>query len=456
VKPVRVAAAEVLLAIEGRRTTLAAELETARDDLPDPRDRALLIEIASGTLRWQNAIDARLAIASRRAVGSFDVVARAVLRLGAYQLGYLTRVPAHAIVHESVEAVRALGRPRAAGFVNAVLRALIRRGKTIRLPARPSATQGRDRQVAYLSVTLSHPAWLIERWLDREGFDATEAWCTFNNTPPEITVRSAGRLTSAALLDRLIDAGADARPAPFVHDAIRLAPGSLGKLSEELRHELVVQDEAAQLVARVAAARGGERALDVCAAPGGKTLVMHADMAGTDRSGAPQPSLVAADYRPSRVHLLTETLRAAGLHVPAVALDARRPLPFAAAFDLVLLDAPCSGLGTLRRDPDLKWKRSADELPALAAEELLMLHNAAETVRPGGRIVYATCSSEPEENAGVVDRFLAADPRFARSPVAAGRDVPASAIDAGGCLSTRPFREGLDAFFAAVLVRGQT
>jgi 16S rRNA (cytosine967-C5)-methyltransferase len=168
--------------------------------------------------------------------------------------------------------------------------------------------------------------------------------------------------------------------------------------------------------------------------------------------GTKATGLVAADRRPSRVRLLAETVRAA--HIPAhvVMLDARRPLPFGPTFDAVLIDAPCSGLGTLSRDPDLKWSRTAADLPGLAADQHRMLRAAADVVRPGGRMIYATCSSEPEENIEVVDRFLAEDDRFSLAPIAVP-GVPSAMVDERGCLTTLPYRDAIDAFFAALLVR---
>ena len=448
---VRLAAARALLSIDNREATLGGVLDAAHQQIESVRDRALMLEITIGALRWRNELDALLASASRRSVREIDPRALAVLRLGAYQLRHLDRVPAHAVVHESVHVARALGAESAAGFVNAVLRAMIRRGPALSLPARPGASGHRDAQVSYLSVTLSHPAWLVRRWIDRMGFEAAEAWCRFNNTPPDVTVRAFEGGPVEELLARLQAENIAAVPAPFVTDAMRLPPGALGKVSPELRLQLWAQDEAAQLVARAAFVQPGERVLDLCAAPGGKTLVLANDLQLRDHVGTGQ--LVAADGRPGRVRMLKETLDQARLPVSVVLLDGREPLPFAPVFDCVVVDAPCSGLGTLRREPDLKWTRTADDLPVLAADQLRLLAAAAAVVRPGGRVVYATCSSEPEENAGVVDRFLESDSRFAPAQGHALGGVPPDVLDERGHLVTRPDRHALEAFFAAVLVR---
>jgi 16S rRNA (cytosine967-C5)-methyltransferase len=441
VTTVRLAAARVLLALDRGSTTLAAEVEQARSELSDPRDRALLLELTGGVLRWRGELDAVIAMASGRSVLDIDRRALAVLRLAVYQLRHL-RIPAHAALHQAVETVRALRAPRAAGFVNGVLRSVQRRGASLKLPARPREDSSRTSQERYLAITLSHPIWLIRRWLDRYGFEATERWCQFNNAPPEIAIRSTGPLGRLPLLTSLQAAGLDARPSERVPDAIRLAPGDLGRIPSSLDGLWRVQDEGAQLVAHFAAARPGERVVDLCASPGGKTLVVASDMGLCRGTLLPRGSqLVSADYRSSRVEVLAATVRASRLPISIVQLDARQTLPFRPVFDLAVLDVPCSGLGTLRRDPDIKWRRQADELPYLGAEALEMLRQAAGVVRPGGRLVYATCSSEPEENQAVVQAFLDNAPQFTRR---------------GEPLQTAPFLDGMDAFFAVTLVRRES
>jgi 16S rRNA (cytosine967-C5)-methyltransferase len=446
--PIRLVAARLLLDVEARRATLAGALDRAYPASGDPRDAGLLIELTAGTLRWQNELDALIARASRRPVAGIDAPARAVLRLGAYQLRHLDRVPAHAVVHEAVDSVRALGAPRAAGFVNAVLRTLTRGQAGDALPPRPPPTASPQVQAAYLTTTLSHPAWLVERWIARYGFDAAARWCEFNNTPPTLTIRTRSGQGIDDIAARLAAEGIAAERSPYVVEALRLPPGALGRLPDGVRAEVRVQDEGSQIVARLVHARPGERVLDACAAPGGKTLMLAEDMSRPAPSA--ESMLVASDWRPRRVELLAALLRSAGSVVPVVALDATQAFPFGAVFDRVLLDAPCSGLGTLRRDPDLKWTRTAGDLLELVRIERAMLARAAEVVRPGGRLIYATCSSEPEENLDVVRGFLDDDGRFSLEPVSG---VAPELVAANGCLTTTPPTHGLDAFFAAVLVR---
>lgn len=444
----RLAAARALLAITERQRTLGAAVDEVRRGITDPRDRALILELVAGALRWRNALDAVIAQASRRRVDQLEAPVLAVLRLGCYQLRYLERVPAHATVSESVEAVRALAGPRAVGFVNAVLRTIAREGARLVLPPPASAAAPEADQMAYLSVTLSHPAWLVRRWLARYGYDAAARWCAWNNQPPAITVRPVPGVATDTLRGLLTSAGIRAEPAAFVTGALRLGPGELGRVPPDVLRQLRVQDEGAQLIAHAAGAVPGDRVLDVCAAPGGKSLVLADEL---DLAHDAASFLVSADHRPRRVSLLARTLRAHLASPHVVRLNARAGVPFVDAFDCVLADVPCSGLGTLRRDPDVKWARSPDDLDGLARTELEILRSAADAVRPGGRLIYATCSSEPDENEAVVEAFLHADARFSRAPF--DRSVPAACITAAGDLATRPDRDGLDAFFAARLAR---
>jgi 16S rRNA (cytosine967-C5)-methyltransferase len=233
-------------------------------------------------------------------------------------------------------------------------------------------------------------------------------------------------------------------PAHFVENALQLAPGGLGRISPALRESLIVQDEGSLLVALGAGAAPGEMVLDACAAPGGKTLVFAGAVGASGR-------VIASDIRPARVATLRAQLQRAATDVPILALDVSSPLPFKAVFDRVILDAPCSGLGTLRRDPDIKWSRQESDLAPFAEAQSRMLDQAAAVVRPGGRLIYATCSSEPDENARVVDAFLAKTPEFSVEPIAGLADP--RLITSRGFLETLPPRDELDAFFAAKLVR---
>jgi 16S rRNA (cytosine967-C5)-methyltransferase len=444
IAPARLAAYETLRAVSRRAADLPAALARARLPLHDERDRALAGEIAAGTLRWQGAFDRVVTVFAGRALERLDPEVVDILRLSLFQLLHLDRVPASAAVNDAVQLTRKAGKSSSSSFVNAILRRASRERTHLPLPARVPGTA--TSELDFLETTLSHPRWLVERWRRRHGFEAAEAWCRFNNAAPALTLR-ANRLQVGrdALAASLRDAGVETDPTPFAPDGLLVRSGN--PLTTELaeRGVFAVQDEASQLVGVLARAVAGERVLDACAAPGGKTTAMAADMAD-------HGLLVAADVRPGRVRLLAETVRRAGARcVRVIQANAAQPLPFRPVFDLVLIDAPCSGLGTLRRDPDIKWRRSPDEFAALTSLQLRILQSAAEVVRPGGRILYSTCSSEPEENDEVVERFLDARPGFRRAPL----ELPAAPqlVAADGCLRTLPFRDGLEAFFAAALAR---
>lgn len=443
IAPARLAAYRVLRAVNERRADLPAALARARAHLTDERDRALAGEIVAGTLRWQGAFDHLIEAFSRRGLARFDPEVVDVLRLTMFQLLHLDRVPASAAVNDAVNLVRSAGKRSAAPLVNAVLRRVSRERRALPLPRR----EPRDRGAAldYLSVTLSHPRWLTTRWLDRYGFDAAEAWCRFDNEPAPLTLR-ANRLrgTRDAVADRLRAAGVRTRPTRFAPDGLVVEHGN--PLLTDLATEglFAVQDEASQLVAVAVGAEPGERLLDACAAPGGKATALAASVGAGGL-------VVAADVRPRRVRLLADTVRAFGAgRVRIVHADAAGRLPFGDVFDRVLVDAPCSGLGTLRRDPDIRWRRTGDELGRLAAAQVRMLAAAGAVVRPGGRLVYATCSSEPEENEAVVARFLEGSP-FRAEPLR--MPVLSEVVNEQGHLRTDPVRHGLEAFFAAVLVK---
>ena len=451
IAPARIAAYEILKAVSSGRSDLPTAIASARDGLRDDRDRALAAEIATGVQRWRAALDHLIAALSKRAVNRLDSEIVDILRLSGYQLLHLSRVPASAVVDDAVKLARRAGKQSAAGFVNAVLRALSRHRNDLPLPARPpSSSATRDAILDYLSITLSHPRWLVARWLDRWGFETTEAWLRFNNTPASLTLRANRlRATPEEVIERLAADDVHLVRGRFAPDALIVESGH--PLRGRPEGLFVVQDEASQLVALLAEPRPGWRVLDACASPGGKTTALAAAL---DASGR----LIASDVRRRRMTLLRNTLTAAGAdRVRLVQMDLLHPLPFTRPFDLVLVDAPCSGLGTLRRDPDLRWRRNEGDLPALAAAELVMLQHAAAVVAPGGRLVYATCSSEPDENEGIVNAFLATTPDFALLDARqAAPRLPPEVIDTRGHLRTEPHAHGLEAFFGAVLVKTGT
>jgi 16S rRNA (cytosine967-C5)-methyltransferase len=445
--PARTAAYHAVRAIAAGRSDLPAALHASREHLHDDRDRALTAEIVTGTLRWQRSLDFLIEHFSKRRIGKLDPEVVTILRLSLYQILHLDRVPASAVVDDAVDLTRAARKPSASGFVNAVLRATLRQKHKLPLPARPEHAGDREAALAYLGVTHSHPDWLVARWLDRYGFEAAEQWVRFNNETPLLTVRvNRLRGTREHAVAALADAGVETEPTRFAPDGLVITSGNpLHRPADGL---VYVQDEASQLVPAVAAASPGERVLDLCASPGGKTVAMAADMNDTG-------TIVASDVRPRRLTLLRETVRVSGARcAEVVQVPTEGPLPFDEPFDLVLVDAPCSGLGTVRRDPDIRWRRREEDLPSLARDQVALLMRAADVVRSGGRLVYATCSSEPEENDAVVDTFIGTRADFRLVDLAAhASPVIAPFVDRKGLFRTTPSAHGLEAFFAALLRR---
>ena len=447
IAPARIAAYDILTAVSAGNADLATAIAFARGGLHDERDRALASEIATGVFRWRAALDHVIAGFAKRPLDRLDPEIVEILRLSAYQLLHLTRVPASAVVDDAVNLTRRVGKSSASGFVNAVLRTISRKRDALPLPPRPSDPSDRDAALDYLAVTLSHPRWLAARWYERLGFDAAERRMQFDNAPAPVTLRAnTQRITPSDLGMRLAAADIRAHDAAYAPNALVVDEGSPMSLVDD--GLCVIQDEASQLVATLAADAAGPLVLDTCAAPGGKATFIAASLPENGR-------VVACDVRDRRMALLRRTVALSGAaNIRFVQMDLLRPPPFRRPFDLVFVDVPCSGLGTLRRDPDIRWRRREAELPTLAAAELTMLQRAAEAVAPNGHLVYATCSSEPEENEGVARAFLATTPGFVKRDVRdVSRRVPSAVVDEHGDLRTEPHRHDLEAFYAAVFQR---
>lgn len=451
IAPARWAAFEALTAIAGG-ADMADTLARTREGLRDDRDRALAAAIVIGTLRWQARLDYLLAEGSARPLSSLDPAVLHILRLSLFQLLFLARVPASAVVDDAVSMARRARKSSAGGFVNGVLRGLSRRRKRLALPQMPAeATAAPNRALAAraLAVTESHPAWLVERWIDRLGLDAARQWLGFDNVEAPLTLRANLRRQSVAALQALLaEHGVATVPTRYAPAGLVVTAGNPLKTPLAETGRFLVQDEASQLVPLTLGVCQGHRVLDACAAPGGKTLAI-ADALGDGGL------LVAADMRPRRIAVLGRLLAMHDVPARLVAHDLARGTPFGAVFDRVLVDAPCTGLGTLRRDVDIRWRRRPEDLAGAAGRQRAMLGEAATTVRPGGRLVYATCSSEPEENEAVVASFLAGRPDFQPVPreklLAEG--MPEAVVDREGRLATRPDLHGLEPFFAAPLER---
>ena len=399
----------------------------------------------TGTIRWQGAFDHVIAAFGRRPVAKLDSEVRDILRSGIFQLLHLDRVPASAVVNDAVTLTKKAGKKSAAPFVNALLRRVAREREQLPLPPRPDPAAGRDAQLDYLSVALSHPRWLAARWLDRYGFEATEAWLQFNNQPAaaHAASQSSARRRRTVVAASLAGHGVSVARGRFAPDALVVWSGNplLTPIADS--GDFLVQDEASQLVACLVGARSGQRVLDACASPGGKTTAIAAAM---NDSGL----IVATDVRGRRVDLLARTVRQSGAKSIRIVQADASALPFDPR---VRLDSPRRSLlrpGDAAAGSRRQVAAFGERSPRLAAAQQQLLAETATVLRPGGTLVYSTCSSEPEENEDVVAKFVSGGGFRPVAPV----DLPPPVqplVNTAGHLRTFPFRDGLEAFFGAIL-----
>ncbi len=426
----RVAATDAYLNL-----VLDAQLEQTQRK--DPRDAALVTELCYGAVRRQLTLDYALAPLSSQPLEKLEDKVLAALRVGAYQC-FFTRVPRHAAVGETVEAMKALKLARAAGYVNAVLR------KVAAMEAPPLPP--REPLAAHLAVKESHPAWLVERWLRQLGVERAQAVLAADNEPPALVVRvNSSKLTRDELLAQWRAAGVDATPTATSSSGIRV--GSPGRVEDLLGYDeglWQVQDEAAQLVGQFAAVPDGARVLDACAAPGGKACHM-----------AERHEVLATDLHANKLQKIEAEAKRLGLssRLRVRAHDATTPFPEdVGEFDAVMVDAPCTGLGTLRRHPELRYRRQEADVARLAALQRKILESCQERVAPGGLLVYAVCSVDPQEGQDQVELFLRSHPDFTSEPPPVLPGAPPLPLWQGH-LRTLPGPEGMDGFFAARLRR---
>jgi len=414
-----------------------------RHDLPT-REAALFTRLVYGTITWQGRLDWTIAGLARRPLAEIDPPVRAALRLALFQLVMLERVPPHAAVHTAVEIAKARAGGAAARFANAVLRAALRAGGELPPPA---AEEGLARALA---VRWSHPEWLVARWLDELGAERVPALLAANNEPAPTVLRIDLRRSSRAdAIAELAERGVTARPGELSPAAVVVESGARAALDLPWA---MPQGEASQLVAAMVAPEPGDRIADVCAAPGGKAGAI-AEALPRDASGW----IAAADRsRPGMRRVRALAAPEAGRRIAPLRADAARP-PFPpASFDAVLLDAPCSGLGTLRAHPEIRWRRSAEDVARLAELQSRILRTAAALVRAGGSLVYATCTMLAAENEGVIDPFVAEHPGWTRTDARTVLPPSAAAVvDDRGALRTAPDHFALDGFYAVRLRRSE-
>jgi 16S rRNA (cytosine967-C5)-methyltransferase len=437
-------AARVLERVENARAFagLALQAELGRAPL-GARDRAFTTELVYGTLRWRGRLDFLLGHVTERPLATLDPGVRTLLRLGAYQILFCDSVPDAPAVDQTVRSAHVLGAGRAAGFVNAVLRRLVQRAPEIPLPALATDPLG------HLEHALGLPRWIAERWLARYGPDEAAALAAASNDVPPLTVRAnLERIERAALLDTLRPRFPDSRACLYSTRGIVLGHGGQpGADPAFVAGLFTVQDEASQLVVDLLDPQPGERILDACAAPGTKTSAI------AERVGS-AGLVVATDRSERRLGLIGRDARRLGLeNVTALVRDATKPLADlpGVPFDRVLVDAPCSGLGTLRRNADARWRITPETPEALRVTQAALLAAVAGVLRPGGTLVYSTCTLLEEENEAVVADFLSREPGFAATPNERIAPSLTSLLDPEGHLRTLPHRHGTDGFFAARL-----
>jgi 16S rRNA (cytosine967-C5)-methyltransferase len=426
----RIAAFDVLLAVEREQAYSSELLHSQRYQELSSQDHGLFTELVMGVLRWRSLLDRHIAEATARPLQKLDIEVLTALRLAAYQLMFLDRVPASAAVNESVELVKRSRKRSAIPFANAILRKL-------------STTRGnRDRA----GDSSAHPAWLVERWTRQYGDPIARQICEYDQSIPETSIR----LTDSSIEGELEREGIQLSAGKLLTSARRVHSGNLTGTAAFREGRVSIQDEASQLVALLVGE--GSTILDCCAAPGGKTRVM------AERN--PHATVIAMDVHPHRARLLRKLVPAKNVQV--IAGDVLQ-LPTNLLFERVLVDAPCSGTGTLARNPEIKWRLTIEDIADLQARQIAILQSAMRRVIPGGRLVYSTCSLEYEENSEVIEKALHEDKSFrlvnCREELEKLRSGDELALNekeidsliTGPYLGTVPGVHPCDGFFAAVI-----
>lgn len=442
---VRRLASEILFKVDSRKAYADILLDqTLRIAALNERDRALLTELTYGTLRWRGSIDARLIGNLRRPLAQVDPHLRNLLRLTCYQLLYLDRVPEYAAVNEAVEIAKIYGGRKAAGFVNGVLRNLLRR-EPAQVASPPDATP------VSLAVEYSHPEWLVQRWLDEFGAVEAPALMRANNEKPPLLVRTnllkCGR---DELIHRLSAVGTEAKASAYSPQGVLLpAGGAVENLPGFNEGWFQVQGEASQLVTYLLSPLAGERILDACAAPGGKSThiaeLMH-----------DEGEIISVDTSARGIEKIRQNVNRLGLKsICALHADITEENPQlgGSPFDRILVDAPCSGLGTLRAHPEIKWQRNENDVRRLSGLQLRILNRVAGYLKHGGILVYSTCTLNDDENDHNTEHFLANHPEFELQDAARYLPEMAKHMVRGKYFQALPHRDNTDGFFAARMRR---
>jgi 16S rRNA (cytosine967-C5)-methyltransferase len=410
-----------------------------RSDELNELDKGLMNEIVTGVTRWQMKLDWVLTGFFHGNFTKAETNIRNALRVALYQILFLDRVPHSAAVNEAVEFMKRIRGQKAADLVNAVLRNIIRNLENIRYP------DPKEDRIRHLSVVESHPYWMTRRWVDRFGYDEARRMMAANNRIPELSLRINRLKTDVAAFHQLLAQHNVAFSASrYLDSFIRVAHMSNIGGSDMFRQGYIsVQDESAGLAVRLLDPRPGERVIDLCAAPGGKTIYMAELMNN-------QGEIIAVDRYETRLNLVKTAAQRTGVTIAQLLAGDAAEIDLPPG-DRVLVDAPCSGLGVLAKKPDAKWHRQIEDIERLGSTQQSILRNAARLVKPGGVLVYSTCTIEPEENRSVIDAFLQEHPEFTLEPAAPL--VHAEVVSSAGTVETFTHRHGMDGSFAARLRR---
>lgn len=441
-KTARHLALEALHRIETKGEFARKAIDDAFDNPLSPEDKSLIMEIVYGVLRQRRRLDWIIETQAERDIETIDPWVRNNLRMGAYQILFLDRIPEWAAVDESVELVHRIlrtkvyGHAGVAGFVNAILRNIIRNKEGISYPSIE------DDPVLHISVSYSHPEWLVRRWVKRFGIDETISLCKSNNEIPPLTLRTNSLLISREeLLYALREEVEDAEASNLSPYGIRIKGfPHITELKSYKKGYFQIQDEGAQLIAPMLDPKKGERILDACAGPGGKSTHI-AEIMGNNGE------ITALDIDDRRLRLLRENIERLGIKIIKVLkADATEDISHLGKFERILVDAPCSDLGVLRRHPEGKWRKKEGMIKEFQRIQSAILKSVSSLLKQGGKMVYCTCSTEPEEGEHVIESFLKENPDFYL-------DDPSSNLTAGvmnkGFLRVYPHIHGTDGFFAA-------
>lgn len=408
-------------------------------------DRAFLTELTYGVIRWRERLDWVIRHFSKIPIEKIELETLNILRLGLYQILFLSRTPSSAAVNESVELAKRIRGKGGAGFVNAVLRSAIRQKDEIRYP------DIHEDLVLHLSVVQSHPLWLVQRWVRERGVEETLQICMFNNQISPLTLRTNTlKINRENLLEKLKEEELSPIPTVYSEEGIVLQhPPPTSELPFLRKGLAIIQDEASQLVTSILDPKPGEQILDACAAPGGKTTHMAQRMEN-------QGGIYALDLSNAKLDLIEGLCERLGIRIiKTVKGDASKilPVPQGMKFDRILVDVPCSGFGTLRRNPDLKWRRGEVDIQRMGELQFSILRNLSMYVEEGGLLIYSTCTVFREENEDVVEKFLEAHPEFQLDRMDNLLPEKSRPLIEGSYFKTFPPKGEMDGFFAARLIK---